>query len=410
MPDLSRASAKPTQKSDFVTPDQAAAKDGREKVDAVIDMGDEGAGDDTSPKEPKEHWWSKIGPWFAGLNKKQKALVIFGIIVLIAGIGGGAYALTKPATKPVTKPTAKKEAPKPTTVANTLTGRQVEPGINKKPVTAVIVENSTDARPQSGLYDAGVVFEAIAEGGITRFLALYQDTSPESIGPIRSIRPYYIDWAAGFDAPIAHVGGSPEALQRIRSESIKDLDQSFNPSSYQRVTNKFAPHNVYSSIAQLNSLSENKGYTSSTFTGFERKADTASKAPTAKTINLNISSAKYNVSYTYDAATNSYLRNLAGSPHTDEGAANKQISPKVVVAMVMQYSIQDDGKHSEYNTIGSGPVTIFQDGIATQGTWSKTSKTGPITFTSTAGKPIQLNAGQTWLTMVNNAGSIVATP
>jgi len=407
MPDLSQPTQESEQKSDFISPDEAAAKDDREKVDDVIDMGED-EGSEQPPKEPKEHWWKKIGPWFAGLNKKQKTLVILGIVVLLAGIGGGIYALTRSEPEPV-KQAPKKSAPKPTTVANTLTGRQVKPEVNEKPVTAVIIENSLDARPQSGLYDAGVVFEAIAEGGITRFLALYQDTEPESIGPIRSIRPYYLDWAAGFDAPIAHVGGSPEALQRIKNEGIKDLDQSFNPSSYQRVTNKFAPHNVYSSAAQLNKLAESKGYDKSDFTGFERKKDKASKTPTATTINLNISSAKYNVSYTYDSATNSYMRNLAGAPHTDE-AAGKQINPKVVIAMVMQYSIQADGKHSEYNTVGSGPVTIFQDGIATTGTWSKASKNGQITFTDSAGKPIKLNAGQTWLTMVNNAGSIVAAP
>lgn len=408
MPDLSQNPPTKPQK-DFVTPDEAAATDSRNQVDDVIDMGSAGGDNESqSPKEPKDHWWKKIGPWFASLNKKQKAFLIFGIIVLLIAISGGAYALTRPESEPV-KPAAKKAAPKPTTVANTLTGREVQPEINQKPVTAVIVENSTDARPQSGLYDAGVVFEAIAEGGITRFLALYQDTEPESIGPIRSIRPYYIDWAAGFDAPVAHVGGSPEALARIKNEGIKDLDQSFNPSSYQRVTSKFAPHNVYSSIGQLNKLEDSKGYTKSDFTGFERKKDEASKAPTAKTVNLNISSAKYNVQYAYDAATNSYLRNLAGAPHQDE-AAQKQINPKVVVAMVMQYSIQADGKHSQYNTVGSGAVTIFQDGIATTGTWSKTSKTGQITFVDSTGKPIKLNAGQTWITMVNNSGSIVATP
>lgn len=408
MPDLSQPGAKAGSQRDFATPDETAAEDSRKLVDDTIDMGNDG-GENQPPKEPKEHWWSKIGPWFAGLSKKQKALVIFGVIILLTGIAGGTYALTRPEAEPAAKPVTKKTAPpKPSTVANALTGRQVAPEINQKPVTAVIIENSTDARPQSGLYEAGAVFEAIAEGGITRFLALYQDTAPESIGPIRSVRPYYLDWAAGFDAPIAHVGGSPEALARIKSEGIKDLDQSFNSSYYQRVSGKFAPHNVYSSIAQLNKLEDSKGYTS-TFTGFERKTDEASKAPTAKTINLNISSAKYNVQYAYDAATNSYLRNLAGAPHTDE-AAGKQINPKVVVAMVMQYGIQADGKHSQYNTIGSGAVTIFQDGVATTGTWAKSSKVGQITFRDAAGKPIKLNAGQTWLTMVNNAGSIVAAP
>ena len=90
---------------------------------------------------------------------------------------------------------------------------------------------------QSGLAQAGVIFEAVAEGGITRYMALYQDTSPGYIGPIRnSARPYFIQWALGFDAAYAHVGGSPEAISDIQTWNVKDIDQFYNGSYYQRVT------------------------------------------------------------------------------------------------------------------------------------------------------------------------------
>jgi Protein of unknown function (DUF3048) N-terminal domain/Protein of unknown function (DUF3048) C-terminal domain len=403
-----KAAPEPT----FKTPEQAAAGD---LYDDEVDMG---VTDAPKPEKPQKDsrvkaWAANVKAWFLGLNKWQKAAVIAAILLVLGLIGFGAYALTsdnEEPKKPVVKTaTELKKEPVSDTVASALTGRQVPPAINKLPVTAVMVENSTDARPQSGLYDAGVVFEAIAEGGITRFIALYQDTSPTSVGPIRSVRPYYIDWARGFDAPIAHVGGSPEALARIKSERIKDLDQSFNAGSYDRVKSKPAPHNVFTSIERLNQLEQNKGYNTSAYTGFARKKDAAAKVPTAKTVNLAISSALYNVSYAYDTATNSYLRNLAGKPHVD-GATSKQINPKVVIAMVVPYSIQSDGKHSAYGTVGSGEVIVFQDGVATKGTWAKPSVSSNITFKDTAGKAITLNAGQTWISVVSASNKISYLP
>ncbi len=413
LPDLSQdSSVAPEPESTFVTPEEAASQD---EFDETIDLGEpdvnaERPNSSKSPKQPsKPHWWTRFNNWFKGLSKKKKALFIIAVLLVLVGIEAGIYALIS-GKNPVEQVAIIQPKKKPsTTVASNLTGLQVAPELNDKPVTGVMVENSVDARPQAGLYNAGVVFEAIAEGGITRFLALYQDTAPESIGPVRSARPYFIDWALGFDATYAHVGGSPEALQKIRNENVKDMDQSYNSKYFQRVTSRYAPHNVFTSSAQLAQLEQSKGYGKSNFTSFPRKKERPSKQPTAKTIALTISSARFNVLYTYDPTSNSYLRTLGGQPHTDE-KTNKQITPKVVVAMVMNYSIASDGKHSVYNTIGNGHVYIFQDGTVAEGTWEKTDKTKQITFTDAAGKPIKLNPGQTWLTAVNSANSVTYQP
>src|SRR6185369_4571690 len=160
---------------------------------------------------------------------------------------------------PVVKAKKVVPPPAPTTEASKLQGIQVGFDVNKRPVNAVMIENSEFARPQSGLDQAGVVFEAVAEGGITRFLTLFQDTNTAYLGPVRSVRPYYIQWALGFDAAIAHVGGSPEALSAMKSWSVKDLDQFANGSYFQRVNNRDAPHNVYTSTDQLHALESKKG-------------------------------------------------------------------------------------------------------------------------------------------------------
>ena len=349
--------------------------------------------------------------WFKGLKLWQRILVIAAILILLgSGAAGAYYAFFQQEATPA--PVVKTEPapePEPTTVPNTLTGREVDKAVNELPVTGVMIENSMDARPQSGLYDAGVVFEAIAEGGITRFLALYQDTEPESIGPVRSARPYYVQWAAGFDAAYAHVGGSPEALQNIREWGIKDMDQGNNAAYFTRVTSRYAPHNVYTSMAKLRELETQKGFTTSNFTGFARKAEKPAAEATARTIDVNISSALYRSSYTYDAESNSYLRNLAGQPHIDE-AAGKQINPKVVVGLVMDYSIAANRIHSVYGVIGSGQAYIFQDGTVTVGTWTKDSRQSQISFLDASGKTIGLNPGQTWLTAVSDAGKITYGP
>ncbi len=344
------------------------------------------------------------------LSKKQWALLIVVLLALIAGGVFGGMTLYQhfrgkpPVSTPVVK-NAKKAAPAPTTEASTLTGVQVPIGTNKRQVNGFMIENSLDARPQSGLKDAGVVFEAIAEGGITRFLALFQETMPAYIGPVRSARPYYIDWLLGFDATYAHVGGSPEALAKIKALGVKDLDQFANGGSYDRVTSRVAPHNVYTSMDRIDALAASKGYTTSSFTGFERKKDAPAAVVSPAGINIDISSSLFSVHYDYNNATNSYLRSEGGAPHLDE-KSQLQIIPKVVVAMVVPYGIEADGQHSEYATIGSGQVYIFQDGSVSVGTWKKTDAKAQITFTDGNGATIKLNAGQTWITAVNSADAI----
>lgn len=415
-PDLSnQPKRQPIAEPAFVPPEEVAAED--DKFDDTIDLGQEDnskgdkfqANNKRPQKPPKDHWWKRLSAWFKGLDKKQKALVILLMVALLLGIAAGAYALFSG-----DNPVQKTEKPKPkvaksTTIASNLTGLQVAPELNEKPVTGIMIENSLDARPQAGLSEAGIVFEAIAEGGITRFLALYQDTAPESIGPVRSARPYYIDWALGFDAAYAHVGGSPEALQQIKNDDVKDLDQFSNGKYYRRASDRYAPHNVFTSIGQLNELEQSKGYGKSNFTSIVRKKEQPNPQPTAKTINLAISSAKFNVQYAYDTTANAYVRSMGGQPHND-ATGNKQIMPKVVVAMVMNYRIASDGKHSVYNTVGNGQVFIFQDGIVTQGTWGKSAKDKQITFTDAAGQPIKLNPGQTWITAVNSPASATYQP
>lgn len=344
------------------------------------------------------------------LTKKQKIIASVVTVVLLVG-GAGVYLLVfnKPKTvAPVTQQPKVEEPPK-TTEPSRLTGIEVPVEYNQRTATGMMIENSPDARPQSGLKDAGVIYEAVAEGGITRFMAVFQDNLPEYAGPVRSVRPYYLDLVVPYDAGIAHVGGSGPALQQIKNEGIKDLDQMIpsNSPAYWREKNRVAPHNMYTNVVKIKEIEKQKGWTSN-YQGFVRGGeDKASATPNAKSINIKMSSASYQVNYQYDSASNTYLRNEGGKPHMD-AKSNTQLAPKVLIVPIITRT--QDGYYSAYATTGSGKVLVFQNGTVTEGTWSKSGRKDQFKFTGTDGQPIKLAPGQTWVTLASSSGDVTFAP
>ena len=292
----------------------------------------------------------------------------------------------------------------PKTVASPLSGAQVKPFRADRPVTALVIENSPDARPQSSLHQAGIVFESIAEAGITRFLAFYQDQTPQIIGPIRSLRPYFVDWIATFDASIAHVGGSAQALREAKQLGLKDIDQFFNAGSYWRATDRFAPHNVYSSFKLLDDLNESKGFTESDFEPFMRTEDRDTRTPIATQINVGISSFTYNSSYTYHAPSNTYKRSQGGAAHRDR-ESNKQLAPSTIMVIRVPSTIEADGRY-QYDLVGSGKFTAFRDGRVFAGTWSKDSRKSQFEFTTKQGSDFLFSPGQAWVVALEPGKSL----
>lgn len=364
----------------------------------------------TPPIKPERHPNFFVRFWRWLLAKKYRLIIAIVLALVVIGGGVAAAILLQPKPKTEVKATVKTvkkaEAPAPV-YYSPLTGSKVaDEAATRQPVTAIMIENSPDARPQSGLKQAGVVYEAIAEGGITRFLAIYQEAKPQLIGPVRSVRMYYVDWVAPYNASIAHVGGSAAALAEVRNGSYRDIDQFFNSGSYWRATDRYAPHNVYTSFAKLDELNAKKGYKESTFKGFLRADGKASATPNATSIDMDISGPLYNTHYNYDAASNTYLRNIAGGPSLDR--EDGQIAPSVVIALKVDMSlVMEDGYRESIVTTGSGVADIFQNGTVTTGTWSKASRTAQIQFLDSSGKEIPLNRGQTWITAIpNDSGDV----
>lgn len=343
----------------------------------------------------KGHKTAKINAWL----KKYRFLVLALLAVFTLALAGSIYYLFNTIDYSTTQVKSVKKKPIQK-FYSPLTGAEVSEADSKRPVTAVMIENSPEARPQSGLKDAGVVFESVAEGGITRFMALFQEAKPSIIGPVRSVRPQFASWVAAFDAGLAHVGGSDIPLAKLRSGQIKDLDQFFNAGTYYRASNRAAPHNMYTSDEKLQKLNAAKGWTSSKFTPFARfKKQPEAQTPTARAINVPVSTGLFAVSYSWDQASNSYIRSQGGGVHNDREGG--QITPKVVIVMQVPHDvIRDSNNYSYPNVIGSGKAWVFQNGTVAEITWSKASDTAQIVFQDTAGKPVELNAGQTWITAV----------
>lgn len=289
----------------------------------------------------------------------------------------------------------------------------------------IMVENHTDARPQSGLSSADVIYEAVAEGGITRFLTIYycQDANP--VGPVRSARIYFLKLLEGYGShPLyAHVGGAntegpADALGEIGSLGwalYNDLNQFAVPfpfywRDYERLPNRATEHTVYTSTAKLWDYAKTKRNLSNidekgkswdkTFEAWKFKDDAkeSERGTTAK-ISFSFWSqfvSDYRVDWDYSKLSNSYTRVNGGSPHLDKDTG-KPLSAKDVVVVFTKESPANDGYpggHILYKVIGSGDVLVFQDGNAIKGTWAKKEEESAMKFYDENGKEVQLVRGK----------------
>ena len=280
-----------------------------------------------------------------------------------------------------------------------------QPWVNNLPL-AVMVENHIQARPQTGLSKADIVYEALAEGGITRFLAIYLQEDSE-IGPVRSARPYYLDWAVEYDATYVHFGGSPDALSKISTFGIKDLNGlTIGVPTFERKSSRSAPHNVYTTTQKLREKASNKGIirgnniVSWKFID-EKDIPKRSNRPDNFLINLDFKGTfGYNVEWRYNADTNSYTRSNGGSPQVDT-LTNTPLEAKSIIVQTVA-DAPDPSGHSRLSmiTVGSNSATVFENGTFIEGSWKKDERTSRTMFLDKAGKEIKLNRGKIWVEVI----------
>ena len=287
---------------------------------------------------------------------------------------------------------------------------------NRRPL-GVMIENHVDARPITGLSRADTVYEAVAEGGITRFLAIYLCQDAGDIAPIRSARTYFLDWVSEYDAAYAHVGGAntpgpADALGQIRDYGIKDMDQfGIGFPTYWRGTDKLAPHNVHSTTKKLWDAAEERKFGAKdekgnrwdkNFQKWQFKDDAALDARgDQKPIVVPFwgQQPDYTVTWQYDKNADVYKRSQQNAVQTDP-ATQEQLSAKNIVIQFEAEKKANDGYpdgHMLYGTTGSGSALIFQDGKAIKGKWIKNSRTSRTKYTGSSGKEIEFNRGLIWI-------------
>jgi hypothetical protein len=291
----------------------------------------------------------------------------------------------------------------------------------------VMIENHVEARPQSGISFADVVYEAVAEGGITRFLAVYYCQDAGIVGPVRSARTYFLDYISEYgDYPLyAHVGGAntpgpANALGQIVDygwNQYNDLNQfsigfpTFRRDEARAGRPVATEHTVYSTTSNLWKIAEQRKLTNvdedgkawdEDFTVYEFKDDPGTNnRPTSQTARVEHwkGYGDFTVEWTYDRASNSYLRKNGGSAHNDRNT-KKQITAKTVVMLLMPESNANDGYegnlHLLYSNKGTGKAVILMDGKRVNATWSKKSRISRTILTANDGSEIKFSRGQIW--------------
>ena len=383
---------------------------------------------------------------FKNLTNLQRILVLgFVALILYVGSTSLSYSLFSKITIPsATKESLTSSLP---TSSNALVEDPNEPKTEVCPLNAskhtkkakdswsqrrplaVMIENHTEARPQSGLSSADLIYEAVAEGGITRFMALfYCNLSDVQVGPVRSARTYYLDWLGEYDALYAHVGGAntpgpADALGQIIKYGVKDLNQ-FSIGfpvfwrDYQRLGHSVATeHTMYSTTQKLWEVGAKRGWIATdsaglrwdkNFTSWKFKEDQGGGSTTKIMVNFWESQSGYQVEWNWDGTTNSYKRKN-GESHLDLNN-NKQLEAKVIVVQFEKESNANDGYpgnvHLLYGTTGSGKALIFQDGSVLEGKWNKASRTARSKYVDKNNKEIEFNAGQIWIQTVPEGSKV----
>lgn len=283
-----------------------------------------------------------------------------------------------------------------------------EPGRENLFPAAVIIENHPDARPQFGLAQANLVYEAETEGGITRFLAVFADGRDlKKIGPVRSARPYFAGWTRGLSALFAHSGGSPEALAQIAKENIFDLNEFYNEKYFWRDKSTGAPHNLFTSSEKLNKYLELKKKKQGEFLSWrfkdgdnrEKISPEASEFSSGGEITINFKLPEFAVKWRYDARNNDYIRYMGGQAHKDANGEN--IKAKNVAVMYVKARVIDEKLRLKMEYIGEGEAFICLDGKCEKGEWRKKTGASRVRFYKKNGEEFIFNAGATWIEVVH---------
>ncbi|MDN4594650.1 DUF3048 domain-containing protein [Polycladomyces subterraneus] len=324
------------------------------------------------------------------MRKWLLGLVICGLMVWLAGCGH------------VGKEPGPRQEPAVQQNREPLTGL---PTKNRDPmILMVMINNHHQARPQTGLGRADWVYEILAEGEITRFAAFYHSETSGVVGPVRSVREYYLDLAKGLHAVVAHAGGATNAMETIKQEGLHHLDGIHEDSRYfWRVGFRKPPHNLYTDLSKLVQGARSKGYHTAPLhlpLTFSAHGATDSGKP-AEQIHI-VYHRLYSCGYAYDSGQQAYVRFTQGEKQVDR-ESGQPLTMQNVLVIRAKHHIFDSAGHREVDLSGSGDGYLFQKGKAIPIRWE--NRSGVIVPT-VHGKIVSLVPGKTWVNVIPENGKV----
>lgn len=287
------------------------------------------------------------------------------------------------------------------TIVAEMPGVQIFKG-SDRPI-AVMIDNNIDAQPQAGLNDAYMVYEIIVEGGESRLMALFKGVSLDKIGPVRSSRHYFLDYALENDAIYVHYGWSPQAQSDISSLGVNNINGiSETTKEFWRVKDKRSPHNVATSTEKILEIANRKGYrtTSSQDSVLNYTTDEVNldEGQVAEDITIPYS-ASNRVEWIYNSETKRYTRYSKGDKQTD-WTTGEDITAKNIIVEFIANSTLNDGENKgrqTMNTIGSEEGYYITNGKAIKITCEKTTRSSQTVYKDENGNEIDVNDGNTFV-------------
>ncbi|HEX6595623.1 MAG TPA: DUF3048 domain-containing protein [Acidimicrobiales bacterium] len=271
--------------------------------------------------------------------------------------------------------------------------------VTRQAVT-VKIENSPASRPQAGLDKADIVYEAVVEGGQSRFLAVFHSTDADQVGPVRSVRPTDPAIVDPFGGIVAYSGGIPRFVDAMKATGLTNIDENNAGDAFRRRRDKSAPHNLYTSTGGLYDKAPDSAAPPK-FADFlpPGQAFAPAGATPVSGFTLAVGSST-RADYTWDAGSGTWLRSTNGAAHSAEGGG--QLAPNTVIVQFVPYEgtgeVDTTGASvSEAKVLGSGEATIFASGVMVKARWSKPNSSSMTAWTDLAGAPISLPAGRTWV-------------
>ncbi len=338
-------------------------------------------------------------------NKRSQRWIIVGACLLLIVSAVLLYVIVTGLTRskkpdPFVPTTTTPQATSTQKAVRRLDGMLVAPGMEAKRPISVMIDNQIDAQPWSGVDRASLVIESPVEGGITRLMAFFDPSVSSStmIGPVRSARPYFVDWARAWEAGYAHVGGSPEALEKLKKlgRDVANLDEMANSSTFYRLRTKVAPHNVYSSIDMLSEAMDRRyGTSTATFAAwrFEPLVTSTNAVVSASSVKIPYGGS-YSITWKYDTDLGQYRRSKGTT--VQKTAEGKELLASNVVVIKTDAQVLDDKGRLSVRTVGSGDAVLYRAGKKYIARWSR-SQNEPMRFEGADGSEYVMTAGTTWI-------------